>query len=203
MSEVSIANQALGWLGGNKITSFGDDSTEAKLISANYASIRDAVLEDHAWTFANARAILLPDLTAPAFEYGQRFLQPVDTIRILTADIDPNMYNQALWEKEGKFLLCNTTKLYVRYTKRIIDTVTFTAAFSQALAQRLAADLAIPLTESRTLQESHWALYKMKLDDAAATDGMQGRSQTVRSNRLLGSRNGFYPGSSAGGFVAP
>ena len=197
-SEVQIANLALGWLGGNLITSLDDDSKEAKLAKANFDFARDAVLEDHAWTFAAGRAVILPDLTTPEFEYSTRFLVPIDSIRVLTVDTNPNGYNDASWAKEENYILLNAQKIYMRYTKRITDPNRFTAAFTQALAQRIAADIAIPLTESRSMQQTHWSLYIGKLEAAAATDGMQGRNQVMKSKRLLGSRSGAFPGSSAG-----
>ena len=57
VSETSIANQALLWLGGTVITSLDEDSREAIWMKNNYPFIRDAVLEERMWTFATDRAI--------------------------------------------------------------------------------------------------------------------------------------------------
>lgn len=197
-SAVEISNLAIGWLGGTPIISFDDESTEAKLAKLNYPLVRDAVLEDHFWSFATQRIVLTPTVESPAFGEDNQFLIPPDTIKLQRVDRTVNGDDNLDWVREGKFIIANVERCYVWYTRRVEDPTEFTSNFTQALAQRLAADIAIPLTESRSLQEQHFLLYQEKLNDAAATDGMQGRSPRTQSTRLLGSRNGFFPGS--GGF---
>ena len=198
-SEVSISNLALGWLGGNLIISLGDDSTEAKLADANYEFARDAVLEDHYWSFATARTVLTPTEGEPEFGSTMQFLIPPDTIRIQRVSQTENDEDNLDWVREGRFIIANRERIYVTYTQKVEDPALFPPNFVACLAQRLAADMAIPLAESRSLQEQHWAIYMEKLKDAAATDGMQGRSPRTKSTRLLGSRSGMFPGS--GGFA--
>ena len=198
-SEVSISNLALGWLGGELITSLDDESTEAKLADANYDFARDAVLEDHAWTFATLRVILTPTEAEPAFGDTRQFLIPPDTIRIQRVSRTANDEDSLDWVREGRHIIANVERVYVTYTRRVTDPSEFPPNFVACLAQRLAADMAIPLAESRSLQEQHWAIYMEKIADAAATDGMQGRSPRTKSTRLLGSRSGMFPG--AGGFA--
>ena len=199
MTEVSICNQALGWVGGALIISLGDDTTEAKLCQANYAAVRDAVLEDHAWTFATVRDTLTPLSDAPDWGPTKAFQLPPDTIRVLQVEDTPQGFGNLEWEREGSTVVASVDRIYIRYTKRVVDTSAFSPAFINALAQRLAAEFAIPLAESRDLQENHWAIYEQKILAAAATDGMQGRRERTRTTRLRGARTGFYPGASPGG----
>lgn len=199
VSEVSIANQALGWLGANLITSLDDEQVEAQLIKANYDQLRDAVMEDHAWTFANARSVLTPTVEEPEFGTTQRFLIRPDTIRVLRVEDSENAFGTLRWSLEQRHIIANVEKIFVFYTTRITDPALFSPAYVQALAQRLAADLAIPLTESGKLMERHWALYREKIQAAAATDGMQGINQQITSTRLLRSRTGFF--TESGGFA--
>ena len=193
ISEVSIANQSLGWLGASLITSFDDDSVEADLVRTNYEPSRDAVLEDHAWSFANERAVLTPATEEPVFGTANKFLIPADVIRVLRVERNPDGFGTLRWSLEARFIHANVDRIYVFYTKKIENETLFTSAFAVALAQRLAADLAIPLTESAKLAELHWELYQGKLDAAAATDGMQGVNQRIRSTRLLRARRGQFP----------
>ena len=46
VSEVSICNQALRWLGQNKIQSLDEKTASAEWMADNYPFIRDAVLEE-------------------------------------------------------------------------------------------------------------------------------------------------------------
>lgn len=190
VSEVSICNQAISWLAGTPITSLDDDTVEAILCKANYELARNAVLEDRAWTFATRRFVLTPEAEKPAWGYGQQYLIPPEIIRVLEVhDAD----NQRLangpsdmdWRREENRIVCNRAKIYVKALVKIEDPERFTPAFVQCLAARIAADIAIPLTESTQMQKDMWALYQVKLADAAATDGSQGRSDIMESRELI------------------
>lgn len=200
-STVEICNLALGWLGINLITSLDDVSVEAGLCKANYPLLRDAVLEARAWTFASKRITLAPTTgglsTQEQFGYANRFTLPSNTIRVLQAGENPDFTDRIQWLKERDEILSNAGILYIRYVFREEDPQKFSSAFVQCLAARLAADLCVPLTENRGLQADLWKLYDSKLLDAAATDGLQGRQEPLRSDALLRPR---YSG--VGGFVA-
>ena len=63
-TAVSICNQALSLVGANSIISLDDNTTEARLCKAIYEPVRDALLEEHAWTFA-IKWIDIPRLANP------------------------------------------------------------------------------------------------------------------------------------------
>jgi hypothetical protein len=189
-SEVSICNQALVWVGANLITSLDDGSTEANICKANYASLRDAVLEDRDWTFATARKQLTPLADTPVFTWNYQMQLPSDMIRVigcwpLGREEDRE---QADYVKEGRRILTNEPKLNIKYIRRVTPPEDFSAGFVQALAARIAADIAIPVTQSRSMQQDMQALYMKKLNDAGTNDGMQGRNQKKVSTKLTNSR---------------
>ena len=198
-SEVDIANMALSWLGADRITAFDDNTTEANLVNLNYPRSRDTVLESREWTFAVKRMTLTPDGDPPDFDFSQRFLIPAEVLRVLTVDrrniVSPNelTFNfiegeQQNWVREGRYILANNDIVFVRAIIRIEDTQKFSESFVHAVAARLAADIAVAITRSRTLQQQMFALYDAKLQDAAATDGLQGRSKRIRSRYLAARR---------------
>ena len=190
LSEVAISNLAIGWLGGTLITSLDDESVEAQLCKANFASARDAVLEAAEWSFAIRRATLTPLAVDPDHTWENAFQLRPDTIRLLTADGGQQGRDDLAWVKEGFAILANVDVVYVTYVARITDTALFTPQFTQTLAQRIAADICISLTESRTLQESHWALYQRKLEEATLSDGMQGQPQQTKTRQVTAARFG-------------
>jgi len=198
-SEVDICNMALGWIGADRITSLDDDSTQANLCKLNYPRSRDAVLETRQWQFALRREELAPDPVPPAYYWGQRFQVPTDVLRVISVDQPASSGSDELisgivhpeqipWEIQGNYILCNFEVISVLEIVRVTATASFSEGFAHALAARLAADLSIPITNSRTMQSDMWSLYQIKLDDAAATDGMQGRSQRIRSRYLMARR---------------
>lgn len=200
-SKIAICNQALGWLGGTLITSFADDSPEAKLCNANYDALRDAVLEEREWTFAVARIEPSRLVAVPKFGFSYQFQIPATVIRVLqvsnkSADYSVvgvgaersgtglGRYMEIEWLREGQTILCDSEAIYARVIQQIVDTTKHTPAFDQALAARIAMDLAIPLTNSRALQQDMAAMYGEKIALAASSDGLQGRSTKIRSNSL-------------------
>ena len=191
-SEVGICNQAILDVGGNPITSFQDDSIEARVCRTSYADSRDHVLEDAAWSFAIGRSTLSPDALSPEFGYSSRFKIPSDCLRVLQAYEEGN-YNMApnplQWEREGEYILADATSIQVRYIKRITDPNKFSPSFIKAMVYYMASVLAIPVQASRALQETKLAIYNQTVDSARTTDGMQGRTKIIRSSRLTNIRN--------------
>jgi len=196
-SPVAICNQALGWVGGDLITSLDDESKEAKLCKANYELLRDAVLEEREWTFAVERIELAKVSEDPVYGWGAMFQIPPRVIRILQISgsatglsaitrggTGMGQESRLEWNREGDKVMCNAGAVFARCLVQVKDTNKFSPAFSQALAARMAMDLAIPIASSRLLQKDMAQMYGEKIRLAAGTDGMQGRSQRTRSDSL-------------------
>lgn len=198
ISETSICNQALSWLGAREITSLEDPSTEAEYCRNNYPFLRDAVLEERMWTFATERAT---STVADLDDWGILYKHPIplDWMAVYRVYSDVNGTNSD-WSREGRYILAPETTVYMWGLKRITDTGQMSTMFVEALAARLAADLAIPLTENRQLQVDMWNLYQQKLKEAAARDGMQGRNERVRDGGLITSRRSSIAGRPGNSF---
>ncbi len=213
-SQVSICNQALGWLGANLITSLDDDNREAQLCKTNYPDIRNAVLEEREWTFCVRRIELAPTVLEPKYGYTNQFLLPPQVIRILNlpdtrfGDTDDNLIGTGLGgvregpdqqpqlstfrvesieepSLTGIVVLANVDSIFLRVIWRVTNIGLYSPMFIQCLAQRIAADLAIPLTQNRNLQRDMWSLYQNKLNKASAMDGIQGKMEVKRSNAII------------------
>lgn len=183
MSEVSICNSALAKIGVPPITSFGDGTTQSDLCSRQYATLRDEVLEERAWTFATGRQSLLPDATDPAWGFGNRFLIPTTWLRLLfVTNVIATPGNQKNnppldWKREGQYILADVDTVHCKYVQQIADTSLMSTAFRECLAYRIAADFAIPLKKSNSLMTNMMQLYQDKLIKAGLTDGAQGRRE--------------------------
>ena len=195
-SEVSICNQALGWLGGNLLLSLSDNTVEDKLCNANYAILRDSVMEAAPWTFAQKRAVLTPMAQVPPWGYSQQFLLPADFLHVEYCGQNGRWEEDDVitdWQKEqssdgNNVLVCNESVVYLRYTKHVTDTQLMSSLFTQALAARIAMDLALSLTNSRSMMSSMAEMYSSKMREAVAQDNKQGRARQIKANTLLNAR---------------
>ena len=195
VSEVSICNQALSWLGQPAITSLDQKSTAAELCKLNYPHLRDALTEARMWTFATVR-----EESSSKIQSGQQgFFEHnipeawLAVYRVYRSTIS-NRQVQANWIREGTKVLVDETDVELWGLLRIEDPARFSLLFVQALAARIAADLCNALTQNRQLQIDLWGIYEAKLSEAAVRDGQQGRAEEVGSSRLLEARGGFSGG---------
>jgi len=193
-TETEIANLALTWLGQRLINSLNDNQNEAKIMKANYPFARDKVLAEHAWTFALRRETLAPLAALPAFGGGRQFLIPNDVLRVFRV-YRPNVASQSGtfqnapgWVREGNHIIANQDQIWCHFIFRQTNTTFFSVPFAQAIAAKLATDTCIALTENLKLFDKMDVLYGDKLQEATASDGSQGRTEVMRSNRLTGAR---------------
>lgn len=184
VSEVSICNQALGYLGAQRITSLDDDSTAANRCRDQFPFLRDAVLEARMWSFALGRAVSeVADKSAWGDLYEHQL--PLEWMQVFRVYRDANGCHPAQWSREGEFVLADEPIVYMWGVRRVTDTNKFSQLFVQALAARLAAELAMPITNNRQLMGDMWNLYEAKLREAATRDGQQGTNETLRSSALV------------------
>jgi hypothetical protein len=193
-SEVTICNQALSWLGQTPIISLNDPSTTAQLCKANYDDLRQTVLEDSRWHFARMTFVLDTPTLIPDTEWSQytfKFPLP-NTGMLVVRDVFDNKQgdNPAEWTVQQGFIYANTYPIYVVATADIEGPNLMTASFRQALSARIAMDLAVPITQSRTMQEDMSSMYAAKLQEAAAVDSQQGDISIKSSSRLNNARRG-------------
>jgi len=189
ISEVSICNQALTWLGQDPITSFDDNLDTAQWCRNNYRFLRDAVLESRMWTFATARYVST-SADKPVWGGGFVHTLPPSWISVFRC-YQPGSMGTPLplnWRLEGGQVIAEYETIWMWGVVGVEDTQKFTPLFAQALAARIAADGAIPFTENRNLQSDMWKLYDAKLAEAAARDGQQGTNDKLRSDTLINAR---------------
>jgi len=181
--EVTIVNQALGFLGVDRITSLNDNSKSARLAKTVYAGLRDAVLEEGDWRFAIKRFKLLLSAEQPEFGSGNYFVIPMEVLRVI--ECNENRYD---WDVEGNNILIEAEEARILTVSRVVNVDHMSSMFQQAFAARIAWDLALPITQSKTMHDTMFQLYKDKVDYAKANNGMQGSTKRFAKGRLVGSR---------------
>ena len=189
-SVVEICNQALMALGARTVNSLGDENESARLMSAKYEWVRDAVLADHPWNSAAARAALPADAEPPAFGWAWAYTLPADWIRGRMAfDGQGSPLPPSLWRVEGGRILADLgPPLQVLYTRRLEDPNRFEPLLREALAARLAAELAEAFDQSQAMTEMLRSLYERKLAAARSADAQESAEDPVQSSSWLAAR---------------
>lgn len=187
-SSTEICNLALSWLGGQRIISLDDPSTEGQLCKANYDSSRRAVLDEREWTFCVKRVQLSPLVETPLFGYSHAFLLPTERLALI------NVYDPASGNNpnppsiqhavEGDRLYANLSRVDVKYKQDVIDPTLFNPLFDQTLAAHIAMLIAVPLTENAEQQARMAGLYEEFLHKAASSNGMQGSREILETSQL-------------------
>ena len=171
-SKVELANIALQMIGSKRIASFAEDSREARAVATVYDDIRDEVLAEHPWSFAQKRAVLATLADAPVFTEDRMrvvYAKPNDLVR-LNFMSDPS----AVVKVEQNGILSDTLNLKILYTYRNDDPTTYFAKFTMAMATRLAAELCFHLSESAAKSEKVLEAYEtIRLPRAVAEDSQQ------------------------------
>jgi hypothetical protein len=176
-SETTICNLALAKLGEGHLETLDDDSTVALQCKLMYPTLRDAVLEDHTWRFALARATLAPLAAAPDWGWAYKFVLPTDPYCLRPVEIADDY--DTPWEQEGRYLLCDSASVQLRYIARVTDVSQFTAQFTDCLAERLAAELGYFVTGARSTWQAHFQMYQLKLQQARNRDSHGGTPRAL------------------------
>jgi hypothetical protein len=154
-SEVDICNQALATLGDKaSVTSISppDRSVQAELCARFYPLARDAMLEKHAWSFADARVVgSLLAVETPGWACTYAYPAECVTVR---AVIDPFTNQSADFETGAaddgtRVVLTAQEGAAIRFTRAVRDSTKFSPLFVDALALSLASRLAGPLVQGR------------------------------------------------------
>lgn len=188
-TSVDICNQALSEVGGNRITSIEDGTTEARQCKVHYQSCLEKALSERFWTFATGKRELAQTATSPEFEHSFAYQLPSDCIVVRSAG-DKSGKEFRNWVREGDQIHCDEAVCFIQYTKRIADPQKFSPMFESALVYLLASRLAIPIAASRTLKKDMYNLYRNELYEASPLDGRQGSPKSVgkRSSSLIRAR---------------
>ena len=157
MSEVSIVNNALTFLGESRIICLADNTKPAREANATYADISDSFLAAYNWSFTKTRAQLPALVSAPLFQYNHQYKIPTDCLRLLqigeySVGLDLSDYRGSDTSdfalEEGNILTNLGAPLHIKYIKRVEDTALFPPNFVMAFSMKLAELLAEPLTQS-------------------------------------------------------
>ncbi len=169
-SDVAICNTALNRLGANTITSFTENSKEARLCNSEYSGIRDQVLRAHPWNCAISRATLAQDSDAPSFGFSYQYTLPTDPYCLRVLQMETEVIN---FKVEGRKLLTDEATAKIMYIGRVTDPEEYDSLLIDTLSARIAFEFSFNITGSRTLQGDMFDLYNQKLALARSFDAQE------------------------------
>lgn len=171
-SDIEICNIALSRVAVTKaIVSFTERSKEAEQCGVFYATLRDLVLQEFPWPFAES-SVALADLGSPAPGWAYRYRYPADCLKVLeivqpgwrrSLTSDMQVPYKIGYDAGGRVIHTDQPEAVCRFTFRVQDSTFFDPQFADALAWRLAMDLALPLSAKQELQQFASQQYRMSL----------------------------------------
>ena len=159
-TSVSICNLALTHLGAEEITSLVESSRQAVVCNTVYDSTKLSVLRDHFWSFALARATLLPNGSTPSFGFKNTFDLPATAILWKFIDATSDI------KQEGQKLLSNASSINLIYVKSDIGEASFDSKFIMAFSLKLAEVMCYRITQNASLIAIVNARYEQAIKEA-------------------------------------
>ena len=147
-TELTIANMALGRVGGKKIDVVDDTTNEGKQVGIHYEQTRNSLLRSFAWRFASGRDELDENSSTPDFGWEKQFDLPDDFVKLVGVFEDNGTSKNltlSSFKIEGRLLLTNDTTVKILYVKQVTDTNLFDPLFIEALVLSLAVKLSMAL----------------------------------------------------------
>lgn len=194
MNRIEISNLALNAIGARTIQSLTDESNkEAKTMNLLYRPTVDSVLSLHPWPSAikRGRVAATADENLSKWEYVYRL--PNDCISVLSmlsedyfTELDRipstkinHISDDAIFEREGKFILSNVTPGIIKYIYFPEDAEQLRDIVGEAIAMRLAHRAALTLGRDASVTQMLEDQFTTTLILAKAAEGVDLRSDPI------------------------
>ena len=201
MDKIGICNMAIGYVGGNSIMSFADESLEADQCELNYDTAREFCLESRDWTFAATYRQLAAAVSVTPSEFEFSFPLPSDCLVVREVSDNEDMRSPIVYQKDGNRIVTDSAEVYIKYTKNIVDTSLFSPSFEVATAHKLGEFIASTISGDKTLKRALMVESEDLLEGGGAIDGMQGSPKRAFASKLLSSRYRYGGRSAVGKYV--
>ena len=168
MDSVTICNLSLMAAGMAPITELGENSNSGRLCKIFYPVVRDRVLRDHIWSFAQFYCVLSQNNEeSPDRDFPVICNLPGDLVRIVKVNEGDT------YKRVSDRIMLKTLPATLLYIRKVEDPNLFDAAFTDALQQLLAAE--ISLASSRDIQQAQYFRnqYQEKLAIARSIDSQE------------------------------
>jgi len=140
-TDISICNTSLIMVGADDITSFSDNTVEAKLANSVYKDTKKTLLQYYPWRFSLRQVDLGGALSSPPdFSWNYQYQLPSDCLRIIQLE------NAQEYELYGRQIYTNVKPARVIYQRNVSE-ADMPSYFIRALNFHLARLFAMSLQE--------------------------------------------------------
>lgn len=193
MSDTDLCNQALYEIGEAPIASLGEATKRARACNSVYPQKRKALLMRYRWTFAMARATLIPDTATPEFGFAFQFQLPSDCLMVVGLGDDRESVRNytssyEIYKVEGRKLLYRYNTVQIFYVRDVTDTSLFDPLFAEALVYSIAHRLAYALSTGTGRIGDLTRDYREAVRVAKMQNAIQVTPEQIESDEYLGSR---------------
>lgn len=172
-TDISICNTGLLLVGADEITSFSDETREARICAALYETTKISELQKHDWSFTRQQTDLARLSTAPLFNYSYAFQIPANTIKIIATDILPSEYR--VYQDK---IFSNVKNLKMTHQ---VDPgeASYPAYFTRLFEYKMSEILSTALLQDENMSQIYRQKYEDQYWEAKKTDSQQDPSRQI------------------------
>jgi hypothetical protein len=177
-ADINVCSKALQLIGADEITSFDDETREARLCAKWYPTLKRSTLQKHYWRFSIRQEQLSKLSSTPLYGYAFAYQIPTDFLRFVGKQ-NPSINHQIFENK----LYTDADPLYISMQYEV-NAQYFPAYFEYLLALETAKVLAFGLLEDDSKTTNLESLIRAQLIQARAIDS-QNNSASIIPQELL------------------
>ena len=199
-SVVDLCNLALSHLGDDATVASIDPpegSAQAEHCARFYPTVRDALLEMHAWNFW-IRRVALAQLDVPTWSWTYAYAVPAGAIKLLavlppdaTSDASSQPYEAESADDGALIVRTNQESASLRYTVKVDDLTIFPPLVSAALSRLLASYLAGVVVKGepgRQAAKEQMQMFERLMAQAMVSDSNQRKATNDYAPAWISSR---------------
>jgi hypothetical protein len=173
VTDIKICAAALHLVGAEEITSFVDETREARLCKSLYENLKLDLLQSHPWRFSIRQEELNQLVATPLFDYSYAYSLPADFLRLIGKDNPTNAHKIF-----GNKLYTDLDPVYANIQYEVAEQY-FPAYFERLVQLELAAMLAASLVEDENKADKFSNFARTQMVKARNIDSQNNTSSTI------------------------
>lgn len=173
ITDISICAAALQLVGAEEITSFEDETREARICASIYPTIKADLLQSHTWRFSIRQEELNRLVATPLFGFNYAYSLPADFLRLIGKN-NPTSKHQLFENK----VYTDLTPVYASIQYDVNEQY-FPAYFEKLMFLELASMLAVALLEDEGKAKDFAAMAKTQMIKARNIDSQNNTASII------------------------